>query len=61
MFQKNVTNVLVIFWGYIGNFLGFGDILDILEVFGGWGGGYFAHFRDFGVILVISVVFKHIQ
>ena len=34
------------FWGYFGHFRGFGR--------------YFANFRDFGGILVILVVFKHI-
>ena len=71
MFQKNVTNVLVICWGYIGNFLGFGNILDILQVLGGtllileilelfwsfqWFLSIFSDFRDIGGILVILEV-----
>ena len=61
----------MIFWGYIDNFLGFGDILDILEVLGDiflileilelfwsfqWFLIIFSDFRDIGGILVILEV-----
>ena len=57
--------ILVIFWvlRVFWSFLGFGGILVIFKFRGYFGhlrgfGGYFAHFRDFGGILVILWVLE---
>ena len=64
-FWKYFSNFFFWFMGYFGNFLGLRVFWSFFWFWGYFGhfrgfGRYFANFRDFGGILVILVVFKHI-